>query len=131
MKSKYQREQKMTSMEQLTYPVADLAVKQFNHKRIKVAIIFSNGDSNMKIWVCSWSKCKVISRIHNINAMWKVPLSTNVLLKCCSCCPSTVNLIVKPKLHCCNNMNTYNSWENISRKNSGNMLQNPFATSRS
>lgn len=39
----------MTSMEQLTYPVADLAVKQFIHKRIKVAIIFSNGDSNMKI----------------------------------------------------------------------------------
>lgn len=72
--------------------MTDLAVQKLINKRIKIAIILSNVDSNMKIGVYTWRKRKEISCIHYIDTIRKISLSSNILLKSSSCCSSTINL---------------------------------------
>ena len=35
----------------IAYPMTDLAMPQFIHKRVKIVIVLSNADSNMEIGV--------------------------------------------------------------------------------
>ena len=67
------------------------------HKWMKKPFILSNTDGNMNVRVHSRWKRKVVCSIHYVNAMWVIPLSSNILLKSSCSSSSTVNLMNRSK----------------------------------